>query len=111
MTKYDFGEPVVVSVTPSEFRAAAGAILHGAVGYWDSRARFYAERTEVAQQYDDMVVNFREKIDADLEGYLIRRTVAGDDLAVRLKMAGHLIQKLAARIDELEENQYDPYDR
>ena len=105
MTKYDFGEPVAVSVTPPEFRAAAGA------SYWDSRARFYEERTAVAQQYDDMVVDFREKIDADLEGYSIRRVVTGDDLAVRLKMAGHLIQKLAARIDELEENQYDPYDR
>jgi hypothetical protein len=106
MTKDIFGEPVVVSVTPSEFRAAAGA------SYWDSRARFYEERTAVTQQYDDVVVNFREKIDADLEGYwTARRAVTGDDLAVRLEMAGHLIQKLSARIDELEENQYDPYDR
>jgi hypothetical protein len=94
-------DPVKVSVTPSD----------PARSYWDSRARFYEERTAVAQQYDDMVVNFREKIDSDLEGYSIRRVVTGDDLAVRLKMAGHLIQKLAARIDELEENQYDPYDR
>ena len=94
--------PVTVSVTPSD----------PARSYWDSRARFYEERTAVAQQYDDLVVNFREKIDADLEGYwTARRAVTGDDLAVRLEMAGHLIQKLAARIDELEENQYDPYDR
>lgn len=93
---------VKVSVTPSD----------PARSYWDSRARFYAERTAVAQQYADMVVEFKTKIDADLEGYrTARRAVTGDDLAVRLEMAGQLIKKLVARIDELEENQYDPYDR
>lgn len=94
--------PVVVSVTPPD----------PARSYWDSRARFYAERAAVAQRYADEVREFRKKIDADLEGYwTARRAVTSDDIAVRLEMAGHLIKKLAGRIDELEENQYDPYDR
>ena len=106
MKKFDFWEPVTVSATPSEFRAAAGA------SYWDSRARFYEERSATSQRYATEIAEFHKKIDADLEGYwTARRAVTGDDLAVRLEMAGNLIQKLSARIDELEENQYDPYDR
>ena len=94
--------PVVVSVTPSDPTGSC----------WDSRAAFYAERAAVAQQYEDAVQEFQKKIDADLEGYwTARRAVTSDDIAVRLEMAGHLIKKLAGRIDELEENQYDPYDR
>ena len=74
--------------------------------------RFYEERMTVTQQYADMVADFQIKIDGDLEGYQTAlRTVTGDDLAARLKVASYLIQKLEARIAELEENQYDPYDR
>jgi hypothetical protein len=92
----------VVSVTPS----------HPTRSYWDSLAALYKERVAIAQKYTDMVAEFQKKIASDLEGYwTARRAVTGDDLAVRLEMAGHLIQRLAARIDELEANQYDPYDR
>lgn len=92
----------MVSVTPS----------HPGRSYWDSRAALYKERVAIARQYTDMVAEFQKKITSDLGGYWSRTGyVAGDDLAVRLEMAGHLIQRLAARIDELEKNQYDPYDR
>ena len=50
------------------------------------------------------VTDFLKGIDTDLEGYwTARRAVTGDDLAVCLEMAGHLIKKLDARVGELED--------
>ena len=52
----------------------------------------------------DGVRTFRNKIAADLEGYwTARRAVTGDDIAIRLEMAGYVIDKLVRRIAELEE--------
>jgi hypothetical protein len=51
----------------------------------------------------DGVRTFRTKIDADLEGYwTARRQVTSDDIAIRLEMAGYVIDKLVRRIVELE---------
>lgn len=51
----------------------------------------------------DGVKTFRNKIDADLEGYwTARRRVTSDDIAIRLEMAGYVIDKLVMRIAELE---------
>lgn len=95
--------PVVVSVTPSD----------PARSYWDSRARFYAVRAAVAQQYEDQVREFMKNSAEDRKRYWESPlgTQYGDNLAVRLEEAENLIERLAGRIDELEENQYDPYDR
>lgn len=48
----------------------------------------------------DRVLDFLKEIDADLEGYFASPlgTARGDDLAMRLKMAGHLIEELADEI-------------
>lgn len=51
----------------------------------------------------DGVKTFRNKIDADLEGYwTARRQVTSDDIAIRLEMAGYVIDKLVRLIAELE---------
>lgn len=51
----------------------------------------------------DGVRTFRNKIDTDLEGYwTARRRVTSDDIAIRLEMAGYVIDKLVRRIAELE---------
>lgn len=96
--------PVVVSVMPSDPLQS----------YWASRlAAFYAKRAAVAQQYEDEVREFCKLSAEDRKKYWESPlgTQYGDNLAARLEMAENLIERLAGRIDELEANQYDPYDR
>lgn len=51
----------------------------------------------------DGVTVFRNKITTDLEGYwTARRAVTGDDIAIRLEIAGYMIDRLLRLIAELE---------
>ena len=69
-----------------------------------SRKRLEAQRRAYSEQYREEVSTFCSKIDWDLEGYwTARRAVTGDDVAVRVEMAGYVIDKLVQRIAELEE--------
>lgn len=67
----------------------------------------------MAQRSADEVCEFMKNSAEDRKKYWESSlgTRYGDNLAVRLEEAENLIERLAGRIDELEDNQYDPYDR
>lgn len=67
----------------------------------------------MAQRSADKVREFCKNSSEDRKKYWESPlgTRYGDNLAVRLEEAENLIERLSRRIDRLEENQYDPYDR